>query len=434
VTRASDGVTRALDGLLSRCAGLVPPERRGWAVAVRTEAGEVPAGAARLRWVAGGLWLVAREAQMVRRIGYGLAVVAVAVTAWLVARDVWSTALAGRDAGWDKARLVLLLVLLAGLPWVARRRGVFGPVGASIAARAVRAGGCAAVLILVLDLARFEHFPGAGGGSLWPGSGWAREAAILALIATCTAAVLIVRAQWPQVNPVLLAWCAVVPGLALFITVAPVQVLITVYVAGIFAVTTRRSPVTPATLAICASIGTSGGLLVVALWNPTRSAPAAGLPPRTDVPFLFLVLVVAAAAGTAAAGAVAVRRTRGTAGDPLALSKTRIWQCLAAGPLTAAAAALMLPLLRANAAVHFAAACPAARHGQCTSASAIWVLFLVAGPVVGLAIGSFAAAATAHQPPDRPLTPPHEPPPVDAKPGDAKSGGARSGGVYVRNT
>jgi hypothetical protein len=46
----------------------------------------VPAGAARLGWVAGGVWLVAREAQMVRRIGYGLAVAAVAVAAALVVR------------------------------------------------------------------------------------------------------------------------------------------------------------------------------------------------------------------------------------------------------------------------------------------------------------------------------------------------------------
>jgi hypothetical protein len=35
-----DGVTRALEGLLGRCAGLVPPQRRGWAEAVRAEASE----------------------------------------------------------------------------------------------------------------------------------------------------------------------------------------------------------------------------------------------------------------------------------------------------------------------------------------------------------------------------------------------------------
>jgi hypothetical protein len=86
--RALDRLTRALDGLLGRCTGLMPPGRRGWAEAVRAEAGEVPAGVARLGWVAGGLWLVAREAGMVRRIGYALGVVAVAVAAALAMRYV----------------------------------------------------------------------------------------------------------------------------------------------------------------------------------------------------------------------------------------------------------------------------------------------------------------------------------------------------------
>jgi hypothetical protein len=420
VTRALDGVTRALDGLLGRCAGLVPPGRRGWAEAVRAEAGEVPAGAARLGWVAGGVWLVAREAQMVRRIGYGLAVAAVAVAAALVVRYLWGGAHPGRDAGWDKARVVLLVALAAGLPWVGRRRGVFGPVGASIAARVVRAGGCAAVLLLVLDLARIEYYPGSG-GVIWPGNGWAREAVALGLIGGCLAAVLIITARRPR-HPVLVAWCVAAAGLVLLLTVAPVQVLITVYVAGILALTTRRSPVTPATLAICASAGVAGGLLVVALWNPTRSPAAPGLHKQTDVRLLFVILVAVIAAGTAAAGAVAVRRARGP-GDPLVLRSARTWQCLAAGPLTGAAAALMLPLLRASAAVHFAAACPAARHGQCTAASGVWMLFLVAGPVLGLAIGSVAAASTASQPPQLPL------PPREARPG-----GSRSGGVFVRNS
>ena len=422
VTRALDGVTRALDGLLGRCAGLVPPGRRGWAEAVRAEAGEVPAGAARLGWVAGGVWLVAREAQMVRRIGYGLAVAAVAVAAALVVRYLWGGAHPGRDAGWDKARVVLLVALAAGLPWVGRRRGVFGPVGASIAARVVRAGGCAAVLLLVLDLARIEYYPGSG-GVIWPGNGWAREAVALGLIGGCLAAVLIITARRPR-HPVLVAWCVAAAGLVLLLTVAPVQVLITVYVAGILAVTARRSPVTPVTMAICAGIGTAGGILVVALWNPTRSPVAPGLSKRTDVQLLLVVLVAVIAVGTAAAGAVAARRARGP-GDPLALRRAGIWQCLAAGPLTGATAALMLPLLRTSAAVHFAAACPAASTWPCTAASAVWMLFLTAGPLLGLAIGGIGGSITAGQLSGLPpLTPPREPRPD----------GSRSGGVFVRNS
>ena len=174
--RGLAGVTRALERLLGRCGGLLPPERRewGWAEAVRAEAGEVPAGAARLGWLAGGLWLVVREAGMVRRIGYGLGVMAVALSAALVMRYVWSSAHAGRDSGWDKTRALLLVALLAGLPWVARRRGVFGPAGRSIAARVVRAGGSAALVALVLDIARIEHFPGAAMPNPWnsPAGHW----------------------------------------------------------------------------------------------------------------------------------------------------------------------------------------------------------------------------------------------------------------------
>jgi hypothetical protein len=425
--RAADKVTWALDRALVRCAGLLAPGRRGWADAVRAEAGEVPAGRARLGWVAGGLWLVAREAQMVRRILYGLGVAAVAVAAVAVMRYLWSGANAGRDAEWDKARVLLLVALLAGLPWVARRRGVFGPVGASIAARVVRAGGCAAVLVLVLDIARLEHFrgpfmPRLGGGTAPAAWGWAREAAGLGLIAACLAAVLIVTARWPQVSRVLVGFCAVAAGLALFITVAPVQVLITVYVAGIFALTSRRSLVTPATLAIAAGIGVGGGLLVVALWNPTRSSPAPGLAAKTDVRLLFVILGVTIVAGIAVAGMVAARRVMGQ-DDPLALRRARYLQYLAAGPLTGATAALMLPLLRASAAVHYAATCPAARAGHCTAAAGVWVLFLLAGLVLGLAFGSFGGWIVAAQPPPPPLTPPREPRP----------GGSRSGGVYVSN-
>jgi hypothetical protein len=433
MSRALDRMTRALEGLLRRCAGLLPPGRREWAEAVRAEAGEVPAGPARVGWLAGGLWLVAREAGMIRRIGYGLGVAAVAVAAGLAVRYLWSGAHAGRDAGWDKARMILLVALLAGLPWVARRRGVFGPVGRSIAARAVRAGGSAALVVLVLDIARVEHFPSPAGPTPWPSAGpwnWAQEALALVLIAACLAGILTIQALRTQVRPVLVAWCAAAAGLVLFFTVAPLQALIAVYAAGILAVTSRRSPVTPATLTISAGTGVGGGLLVVALWNPTKSAPAPGLHPSTDVPLLFMVLIAVIGAGTAAAGAVAARRARGT-NDPGA-RRVRAWQCLAAGPLTAAAAALMLPLLRASHAIHVAAMCPAtqALHPQlrgflCSAAPAVWVFFLVAGPVLGLAIGTCAGSIAIARPPSQP--PPPEPPP---EPGPDHSWSA---GVFVKS-
>lgn len=57
------------------------------------------------------------------------------------------------------------------------------------------------------------------------------------LIAACLAGVLIVPARRPQVQPALVGWCAAAAGLVLFFTVAPLQVLIAVYAAGILAVT-----------------------------------------------------------------------------------------------------------------------------------------------------------------------------------------------------
>jgi len=426
-----DAVTRALDGLLGRCAALVPPARRGWAEAVRAEAGEVPAGAARAGWLAGGLWLVAREAGMVRRIAYGLGIVAVAAIAALVMRYLWSAAHAGRFAGWDKARVVWLVALLAGLPWVARARGVFGPPGRSVAARTVRVGGATALLVLVLDLARVEHFPEpAMFGVLNPPAGawsWPREAVALTLIGACLAAVLTVPVRWPKVRPVLVAWGAAAAALALYFTLAPVQVLLTVYVAGIFAATAQRSPVVPATLAMSAGIGLAGGLLIAVLWDPLRSPPAPGLTPRTDVPLLFMLLVGVIVAGTGVAGAVGARRA-GDKSDPLA-RKARGWQYLAAGPLTAAAAALPLPLVRASHAVHFAATCPPTGHlGHCTAAPAVWMFFLVIGPVLGLGFGTFAAFI-----PEAAPQPPRQPPPDPPdEPDRPRPDGSLSAGVFVK--
>jgi hypothetical protein len=410
--RVLNGVTRAAARLLGWSGGLIPPERRGWAEAVRAEVGEVPAGLARLGWLAGGFWLVAREARMLRRIGYGLGIVAVALAAALVVRYIWH---GGLGAGWAKARIVLLLALMVGLPWVARRRGVFGPVGPSITARVVRAVGCAALLAVVWDFTRVQRVllrtpPGA-----WS---WIKEAAGLGLIAVLLAAVLIVPARWPQIRPLLVAWCAVAAGLAVFVTLTPMQVMFTVYVAGILAVTSRRSSVTPVTLALCTAIGIGGGLLVAVLYGVVRrQGPGANV---TGPVLLFMLLIAVAAAGTAAAVKAAEQRGGGNTEDP-ALRKARKWQCLAAGPLTAAASAIMLPLLRTGPAIHYATHCPASYQQHCSSPRSVWVFFLVIGPVVGLLIGTLGSAIAEDQPqPPRrpPPDPPHHPLPNSPPPGE----------------
>lgn len=54
--RMADRLTRALGGLLRRWARVLPPGRRGWAEAVRAEAGEVPGGRGWAGWRAGCGW------------------------------------------------------------------------------------------------------------------------------------------------------------------------------------------------------------------------------------------------------------------------------------------------------------------------------------------------------------------------------------------
>ena len=64
-------LTRVLAGLLGYAARLLPPGRQQWAEAVGAEAGEVAAGWPRLRWLAGGLRLVGREANVARKMCTG---------------------------------------------------------------------------------------------------------------------------------------------------------------------------------------------------------------------------------------------------------------------------------------------------------------------------------------------------------------------------
>ena len=64
-------------------AWLLPAGRRDWVEAVWAEAHEVPPGLERLAWRAGGVWMLAREALMPRRLGRAaLFAVAAAVAAW----------------------------------------------------------------------------------------------------------------------------------------------------------------------------------------------------------------------------------------------------------------------------------------------------------------------------------------------------------------
>jgi len=76
-----DRLTWMLTRMLRDAARLLPSARREWAEAVRAEADLVPAGWPRVGWLAGGLWLAVKEAEIMRKVVYWLGIGAVAAGA-----------------------------------------------------------------------------------------------------------------------------------------------------------------------------------------------------------------------------------------------------------------------------------------------------------------------------------------------------------------
>jgi hypothetical protein len=327
----------ALNRVLARAERALPAERRHWVEAVRAEADQVPASWARLAWLAGGFWLVAKEGGMARKIGYWIGTAGIAAAAGWVIWLSWRTAApADPEGATDRVRVLVGAVTLAGLPWVARGRGWFGPVADSGVARLARIGGCAAICGMGLSIVRVDRQAGVNGAV---GSGqfsWPREAAGLAILIAAIAAPLIVRARRPRTSPEAYWVILTIIGLAALF-VAPIQAFGVGSAAIVLAATSRRSPATAATW-------TTG--LVASL--PTAAA-ACVLPFALGNLFtaVFIVAVVAAAAG-AGAGAVAARLVTGT-GDPGELRAARILQGALAGAIAGAAgglaAATLSPIL-----------------------------------------------------------------------------------------
>jgi hypothetical protein len=185
-----DRVTRVLAGLLGRSAGLLPAARREWAQAVLAEAGEVPAGAGRVAWLGGGLWMVAREAVMGRVIR-GLAFAAGAVgLVWIG----WPGASSNSATPLNRMYVTGTVVLLAVLPWVVRR--YFGPVRDGWAPRAARVGGYVMVLVLIAAKAVKDRY-GSKLGAYFvvvPGI-WVLEIVLLLVIVGYLAGLFILTSQ-----------------------------------------------------------------------------------------------------------------------------------------------------------------------------------------------------------------------------------------------
>ena len=210
----------------------------------------------------------------------------------------WPGAAANPATLINRIDVVAVVVMLAGLPWLARR--VFGPAGDSWLARIVRVGSYAAVLVLVLVKAEVERSEyAARSGRAWFAGAWAGEIIFLVVIAA--------------------------------------------YVAGILAVTARRPPFSPVALAIGAGAGATAGLLMYAL-PPVGRWPHITLGWLAGVYGVTRALALPLALGTGiAAGLVAARRAGRRQHVPLADVRAR--QGMAAVLCAGAAAALVFCVL-----------------------------------------------------------------------------------------
>ena len=361
-------------------ARLLPAERRDWAEAVWGEAREVPPGWPRLAWRAGGARLIAREAQMARGAGTLLLfTVAAGAAAW----SAWPGSAVG-NAGAARADIIVLVVLLAGLPWLSRwllggpdnraawwlRAGCYAAILAILSARAVTELFMGTVPRGGLDLRIFHAFdgPGAKGG--------------------------VTDAPSVQVAVLILT------GLGL---------------AVILAITARRASVARSTMVA----GTGAGLVLGAAMYATDPL---GLNKYATAPWLHATMTDTVPSGLAqclvalawvtlfgaplAAGLLAARRCPPP--DPGQAATERAWQGAAAGLVTAVAGALSVTVAGTGTAallIKSAWVQDLLYHGQHLTASAIygrelwasqnvggyavtWIFF----PVVGLVMGLFGAA------------------------------------------
>jgi len=398
---------------LSRAgARLLPAGRRYWAEAVWAEAQEVPPGWPRLAWRAGGVWLIAREAQIMRRIGTLLLFAAAGAAAW----SAWPGH--GGHASVARADIAATVLLVAGLPLLARR--VLGPPG-NRAARWLRAGCYAAILALMPAKAAIELFLGAV-----PRAGIDLHT--------------FERFQCPEPFTsvaVAVSTCHEVPGTSAggpsWAGEVPVLFLTACFLAAVLTVTARRAPVEPATLAIGAGAGLVLGAVMYA-WNPLGASSLKyqnrpwlhGSAVGVLAPLTWILLFGA----PLVAGAIAGRRCP-VPGDRGEASAARTWQGPAAGVVSGGVAAVFVTVFGTGTTallVDSAWVRGLLYHGQHLTASAVYgrelfasqdvagYAFLCAAfPIIGLLMGvagaGFAHATGALPDGGRPPGPPGPPGP-----------------------
>ncbi len=360
-------LTWMLTRMLRHAARLLPPGRRDWAEAVQAEAELIPAGWPRVGWLAGGLRLAAKEAEIMRKVVYWLGIGMVAAAAAWAVWLAWHTSPAA-DAltVTDRVRVLVGVGALALLPWVGRRRGWFGPVGHSITARLVRVAGCAGACGLGVAIVRMDRYIHGGPHGPAPFS-LSREIIAAVLLGAGLVALGVVRARWPRLDAGTL-WAFAGMSSTLLLALVPAQAIAVASVAAILAATSRRSPVASASLAAGALTGLAAGL--------TAALAAYELSTQDDryVDLIFLILLVTTILSGALAGAAASWLRPGT-GDAKELREARIRQGLLAGTVSGAVAGLVL-----------------------TDFIAIAVFMMVLGPMLGAVGGALGGMVAADHP------------------------------------
>jgi hypothetical protein len=161
--------------------------------ALLAETGDQPTPSARLAWVGGGLWLVAREVLM-NRVIQPLAFTAGAAGLMWIA---WPGAATNSATPVNRMYVVGTLLLLAGLPLLVRRYA--GPVRQGWGPRVARAGGYAVVLALIAATAVQQRI-GSQLGRYFPVilPIWAMDVGFLLIIAGYVAGLLILTSRRVQ--------------------------------------------------------------------------------------------------------------------------------------------------------------------------------------------------------------------------------------------
>ncbi|MBO3749505.1 hypothetical protein J5X84_25795 [Streptosporangiaceae bacterium NEAU-GS5] len=353
---------KVLTAALRRAVRLLPPDRRGWGSALLAEAASVPEGWPRVRWLLGGLRMIAGQAlvgwtaRLLRAAGaeppgavqVGGSLIALATGGLLVWLD-WHPGSENVAAPVNRASMVAVVALLAAAPWIARP--LLGPVAPNRTARLVRIGGyltvygVLAVVVAVSRFAgsRFDHFK-----------------------------------AFDQANHDAEVRSQAIAGVVI------VLMLFGGYATAILTMTSRRLAPPPATLARATVFGVLCALACYSLM-PLGNPLQLGNPWLQAVYVLALILVPAGLLAAGARGGI-------VAG---------LWTGLTAAPLTAVLTVTTMLFLPRHVDLIWANPSPFVPHGtpyeiQMTMGDTAgkYQIGLFLGPIAGLLVGAFRSATS----------------------------------------